>query len=407
MRIGFLSQALPYLPSRGGFRLYGANLIRHLARRHEVDLVSLLVDDDAAHLDWARRHCASVRAIPVRPRQRWLAPVSAASAYIWGRPLQQRATVGRLLRSGEARWDVLHVEGPYVGGLVPETLRTPRILSVHDSWTLRCDEMLKCSQSLLQWLYYRVLRYQEPRFERLVYPRFGRCVFVTARDAAAVHEIVPRANCVVVPNGVDTEYFQPQGEPKNAMTVAFHGHLGYAPNVDAAVVFAEQILPTICRHCPDVVFQLVGADPSPKIRELAKRPNIRLSANLPDLRSVLASSRVYACPVQLGSGIKNKILEAMALELPVVSFQAALEGIGCTPGCHVLVARDADEFAALVIELLKDPVRAERMGQAGRTFVQEAFSWESRAVAFEGLYHAVLDEYARTPLSGRGTETKS
>ncbi|MGH9198536.1 MAG: hypothetical protein ACRD1T_22740, partial [Acidimicrobiia bacterium] len=146
MNIGFVSQALPYLPSRGGFRLYGGNLIRHMSKRHQIHLVSMLIDDDPDHLDWARRYCASLTAIPAARSGKLLAPASALSAHLWGRPLQQRRRMHEVLRRLSGTWDVMHVEGAYAGGIIPD-LAIAKVLSLHDSWTLRCDEMLKCAQS--------------------------------------------------------------------------------------------------------------------------------------------------------------------------------------------------------------------------------------------------------------------
>src|ERR1700730_6075441 len=133
MRICMVSQALPYLPSRGGFRLYGANLMRHLSRRHSIDLISLLEDGDKDHFDWPRRYCSDVLAVPNANGNivRRLANVS--SAYLRGRPFVGAKEIAGALRAGVAAggWDVLHVEGAYAGGLVPSDLPIPKVLSLH------------------------------------------------------------------------------------------------------------------------------------------------------------------------------------------------------------------------------------------------------------------------------------
>jgi glycosyltransferase involved in cell wall biosynthesis len=390
VRIGFLSQALPYLPSRGGFRLYGANLIRVLSRRHEIHLVSLLADDDADHLDWARRYCASVETIPVRSAGRLLTPLSLLSAHLWGRPLRHRWRVARTLRSRARDWDVLHVEGGYAGGLVPDDLPVPGILSLHDSWTLRCDEMIACARGLGERLYYALLARHEPRYERLVYPRFECCTLVSERDREAVRRVVPAATLAVVPYGIDTEHYAPVAGVEPNGTVVFHGHLGYAPNIDAALEFADRIFPIVRRALPGLDFHIVAADPVARIRALAARPGIRLTISPPDVRPALAAARVYACPMRHGTGMKNKVLEAMAMALPVVCYPPAIAGIDCVPGVHVLVAEDPDTFAQHVVDLVRDPSRAEKLGRAGRTLVEERYGWEERARAFEDLYDRAI-----------------
>ena len=218
MNIGMVTEELPYLPSAGGFRLYGANLIRGLSRRHRVDLISLVRDGDERHLDWARTYCASVRVIPVKTLGRWSAAASLLSAHLWGKPLRQRAEMAHMLKTYADDWDVMHVEGEYVGGLLPP-LAFPKILSVHDSWTLKCEEMLKCSQSLKETLYYRMMCWHEPRYERLVYPRFQRVVVVAERDQEAVRKTVPNSRVTVIGNGTDTHYFHPVPVEKDSTMV--------------------------------------------------------------------------------------------------------------------------------------------------------------------------------------------
>lgn len=394
MNIAFISQALPYLPSRGGFRLYGGNLIRVLSRRHRIDLISLLIDDDADHLAWASEYCATVRTIPTRRVNLARKAANFFSAALLGTPLHHRAELNTVLRDGLTRngWDVLHVEGAFAGGLVRHDLPVAKVLSVHDSWTLRCQEMLQCSQSLREKLYYKALSYQEPLYERHVYPRFERCIVVAERDVKAVRQTVPAASVGLIPYGTDTDYFRPVPIAKQEATLVFHSHLGYAPNVGAALEFADDILPLIRHHVPRVVFHLVGAGPSPQILELAQRPGIRLSANLADLRPAVCEANVYVSAIRYGTGLKSKILEALAMRMPIVCYPGSAVGIDCVSGQHLLVADTPEEFAAHVVNLLRDPARAEQLAASGRQLVEQHYSWESRARAYEDLYQEVIAE---------------
>ena len=391
MNIGFVSQALPYLPSRGGFRLYGGNLIRCLSRRHRIDLVSLLTDDDAEHLDWPRQYCASVTGIPVS-KGRWTSPLNVLSGYLWGKPLRERRKMARALLKRVREWDVIHVEGGFAGGIVPASLPLAKVLSVHDAEVLRSEELLRCSQTLGEKLYYTFRKYYEPRYERLVYPRFERTIVVADRDEKVVQEVAPRAKVALIPYGTDTEYFHPVPVEKQEATLVFHSHLAYAPNIEAALEFADHIFPLVRRQIPKAVFRLVGAKPVKKIQELASRPGIELLADLPDLRSAVCSARIYVCAIQYGTGLKSKVLEAMGMQMPVVCYPGSTVGIACVPGKHLLVAQNAQEFAAYVVDLLRNPKRAEQIAQEGRKLAEEKYSWESRARAFEELYRVVIAE---------------
>lgn len=396
MNIGWISQALPYLPSRGGFRLYGGNLIRQVSRRHQIDLVSLLIEDDPAHLSWPAQYCASVSTIPARRAGRAMQLANLVSAHLWGRPTHHTrdldAIVQTLMR--ERHWDVIHVEGGYAGGIAPTDLPLPKVLSLHDSWTLRCDEMLKCAQTLKERAYYTLLKYHEPRYERLVYPRFDRCTVVAPPDVEAVRRTVPDARVDLIPYGTDTEYFHPVSVAKEPHTLVFHSHLGYAPNIEAALELANDILPLVRQRVPSAVLHLVGANPDAKITALASRPGIRISPNLPDLRPAVCSGQVYVCAIRHGTGLKSKMLEAMAMQLPIVGYPGSIVGLTGKPGTHYLLARDPREFAAHVVDLLQHPARAAELARAGRELVENEYSWESRARAYEELYQQVIEERA-------------
>jgi len=397
MNIAFMTQSLPYLPARDGFRLYAANLLRCLARRHQIDLISLLTEDDFDHLAWAREHCDSLLTLPLKKNRDLLTLPSLWATYVWGKPLRHRKRISSILAVGmqSRHWDVLHVEGGYAGGLVPSTLPIPRVLSVHDSWKLRCAQMATCSPTRRERLYYTLLKQVEPRYERLVYPRFDSCVVVADSDARALRAAAPLCKPAVIPNGIDTEYFQPRPAKTEGASVIFHGNLGYAPNIQAGLEFARVIFPLIRKQAPQAVFHLVGSKPAKEIREIASWPGMILSADLPDLREALCSAHVYVCPLRYGSGVKNKLLEAMALHLPIVSYPEAVAGIDCVPGKHLLLADSPQDFARWTLDLLHNPQRREEMGQAARQHVEDNFSWDSRARCLERLYLCAIESRRR------------
>jgi glycosyltransferase involved in cell wall biosynthesis len=153
---------------------------------------------------------------------------------------------------------------------------------------------------------------------------------------------------------------------------------------------------------PAATFHLVGASPDAKVQALASRPGIRLSANLPDLRAAVCSAQVYVCPIRHGTGLKSKVLEAMAMRMPIVGYHpGSTVGIDCVHGQHLLAAETPAQFAAHVINLLRSPERAQEIGQAARKLVEEKYSWESRAAAYEQLYRQVIEERASFPTARR------
>jgi glycosyltransferase involved in cell wall biosynthesis len=393
MNIGFVTDALPYVPSAGGFRLYGANLIRCLSKGNSIHLVSLLRENDAEHVAWPRQYCASVTVLPWRQHSLLARAVNVTSGYLRGPLIVGRErlieTISRSAAAGN--WEVMHVDGTAVGAMVAGAVSLPKVLSVHDSGTLRCAEMLKCAQSAGEKLYYRWLKHYEPRHERLVYPEYNAVTVVAEPDLNEMRQVVPAADVRLISYGTDTEYFHPLAVDKEEDTVVFHSHLGYPPNIEAALEFADEILPRVREKIPKVVFHLVGAKPVAKILELASRPGIKISANVPDVRPEVCSAQVYVCPIRYGTGLKSKMLEAMAMRMPIVGYPGATVGLNCTHGKHVMEAQTPEEFARYTIDLLENPRRAEELASEGRRFVEEKFSWQSRAAAYEDLYREVID----------------
>jgi glycosyltransferase involved in cell wall biosynthesis len=311
-----------------------------------------------------------------------------------GKSLHYRRQFMAMLQYGisERKWDVLHVEGAFVGALLDSDLPIPKVLSVHDSWTLRAAEMVKCAQSLREKTYYTLLSLYEPRFERLLYPRFERCTVVAQPDLDEVRKVAPKARVDLIPYGTDSEYFHDVGINKETTSLVFHSHLGYAPNVEASLEFANDIFPLVQAQIPEARLHLIGAKPGPSIMDLANRPGIKISADLPDLRAAVCSGEVYVSAIRHGTGLKSKILEAMAMRMPIVCYPASAVGIACEHGRELLIAQNNREFAAYVVELLRNPERRESLATAARALVERHYSWESRAQMYEELYQRVILE---------------
>jgi glycosyltransferase involved in cell wall biosynthesis len=137
------------------------------------------------------------------------------------------------------------------------------------------------------------------------------------------------------------------------------------------------------------------------VTELASRPGIEISANLPDLRRAVCSGQVYVCAIRHGTGLKSKMLEAMAMRMPIVGYPGSIVGLSGVAGKHYLLAHDPQQFAAHVVDLLQNPKHAEQLARAGRELVENDYSWESRAWAYEELYQRVIEERrARTQPAG-------
>lgn len=228
---------------------------------------------------------------------------------------------------------------------------------------------------------YRAWRFW--RYERTEQGRAAVCIFVAEPDARLYQTFFPRRSVAVVPNGVDIEYFRPMAAPSPAReTIVFEGNMNFGANEDAARRLVSDVLPLVHHHIPSVQVVLVGRDPSPAVTALAG-PKVEVTGTVPDVRPYLAEASVFACPMRLGSGIKNKILQAWSMGKPVVATSQSLGGLSARNGDNLLVRDDPDSFAKALCDVIHDHALANRLGASGRATVEKEYSWQQQSSRFE------------------------
>jgi glycosyltransferase involved in cell wall biosynthesis len=171
--------------------------------------------------------------------------------------------------------------------------------------------------------------------------------------------------------------------------MVFTGHMGYPPNIVAADFLARRLLPLIREGRPEAHVVIVGRLPSSEVLQLGELDGVEVTGEVPDVRPWLASAQVFVCPMLSGTGIKNKLLEAMASELPCVATPLALQGFDVTPGEQLLVGETADAMSACVLELMNDDAAARNLGRSARDYVSSRHSWAAVARAYEQIYREV------------------
>jgi sugar transferase (PEP-CTERM/EpsH1 system associated) len=234
----------------------------------------------------------------------------------------------------------------------------------------------------LSWLYRREGR-ALLAYERRVALESARSFFVTEQEAALFRTLAPECVPVVEPlcNGVDADYFAP--DPARAspfaageQAIVFTGAMDYWPNVDAVQWFVAEMLPALRARWPRLRFHIVGRSPTPAVRALAGEA-VHVTGTVPDVRPYLQHAAAVVAPLRLARGIQNKVLEAMAMAQPVVAARPCAEAIGAEPGAELLPADSAADYVAALEQLLAAPGEANRIGQAARQRVLQAYSWQA------------------------------
>ncbi|MFQ6674475.1 MAG: glycosyltransferase family 4 protein, partial [Fidelibacterota bacterium] len=196
-------------------------------------------------------------------------------------------------------------------------------------------------------------------------------------------------NVACIPNGVDTEYFAPDGQVTDARSIVFTGVMSYSPNRDAAHFLCKEILPRVREMTPDVQVQLVGSNPPDEVRALTGN-GVTVTGTVPDVRPFVHRAAVYVSPLRFGTGVKNKILAALAMGKAVVATSESCAGLDVTPGEHLLVADNPDDFAAHVVELLGNADRRRHLGIAGRNLVVQQYGWDAMGQQLEALLESLV-----------------
>jgi len=390
MRILFLTARLPYPPTRGD-RLRAYHFLRVLSREHRLTLLSFIGDErEAGNLSPLRTFCEDIQLVH---RPSWQSTLSAATGLWRPLPLQalyyrspvMQGAIDRLL--AREAFDAVYVHLFRMAQYVSGRFRPYRILDLTDAISGEVVRSLPYREPFWR-LVYRLELPRIQRYEREMVGRFDETWVISETERAAVAaELGPNApgngrlppNLRVVPNGVETERYRPQVRPATAPALVFVGHMGVFHNIDAAERLAEVILPRVREETPAARLDIIGAEPAARVRALAGRPGVRVLGHVTDLNAALNEATVFVAPLRFAAGVQNKVLEAMAAGLPVVTTAEVNAGLRATPGEHLLVAEDDETLAALTIDLLRDPAQRARLAAAGREFVLRDFRWEAVA----------------------------
>jgi glycosyltransferase involved in cell wall biosynthesis len=384
MRILFVSEMIPCLPSHDGFRLIPANLIRNLHERHEIHLVALSYGDEGEkRSEWPRAYCKSVSIF--RTDNGIRGKVRALSGAV--DPALSRFVADAV---ATVRPDLIHLEGGGLAALLRATRRgRPGVLCVHDSRALRFREFAEYSTGIKARVRLRVLSLLARRQERRWFRYADRVVVTSPSDAQSLAGGLSADRIAVIPNGVDLEYFAYRPAPA-AGRIVFTGNMSWPPNEDAAEHFARTILPAIRSRVPDASFWIVGADPSARVRHLSSIAGVHVTGTVADIRPWIWSASVYASPLRFGLGVKNKILEAMACGAPIVATSRSLSGTPLIDGLHAMIADGDAKSIESVVTLLSDAALRESLSREARRKVEAENSWASVAVQYEGVYRDAM-----------------
>jgi sugar transferase (PEP-CTERM/EpsH1 system associated) len=410
VRILFICHRVPFPPKRGG-KIRPFNIIRHFTQEgHRVTVASLArsareLDESSGLAEHCERMMIEVISKPLAAahmlaRLPTLAPSSFGNFY--SPPLARRVRRELASKHYELIFGHCSSVAPYVAGVQGAV----KILDFGDMDSQKWREYARYKPFPISagfWLEAVKLERAEARLAR----QFDLCTCTTRAELATLQSVAPGVRSDWFANGVDSGFFQPvSGYDPNL--IVFVGRMDYYPNQQAVREFCVEILPRLRTHRPALRFEVVGAEPPPAILELGNLPGVTVTGSVADVRPYVTRAALSVAPLTIARGTQNKILESMAMGVPVVCSVQAAAGVDAIAGEHLLTASGAEEYASAIRSILDSPAVRERLAAAARERVLTYHAWASSmrrldnlvAEAFEGRGRAASADQIES-LTGR------
>ncbi len=376
MKILVVLSRFPW-PLEKGDKLRAFHFIRMLSAKHKVHLFALsdrkLNDADYEAL---APYCASIEVLLLT---RFRILMGLIRSMLKRLPFQvgyfYHPGAGKRLDEMVSRIDpdLIFCQLVRVAGYVTE-LPGKKILDYQDAFSLNMQRRGDASSGTAGWVFRREARLLR-KYERELFDRFAIRLIISEPDRQAINHL-GRDEIMVVPNGVDFNFFTPNDKAVKLYDIVFIGNMAYPPNVEGACWLANDILYLVRRTLPGATLLLAGSSPLRKVRRLEGR-GITVSGWMPDIRQGYASARVFVAPMLSGSGLQNKLLEAMAMKIPCVTTSLANASLMALPEKEVLVADEAPAIAKAIVRLLQEEETSCRIADAGYQMVRRRFCWDT------------------------------
>jgi sugar transferase (PEP-CTERM/EpsH1 system associated) len=381
----FLSHRIPYPPDKGD-KIRSYHLLKALAERHTVHLGTFIDDPaDWQHVEAVRRLCGGETC--VRPLGSKWSRARSLRGLLTGKPLTEAyysdGTLAQWTRDMAARRPLAGVFAfsssvcQYAADLrLPQgAVRVADFCDVDsDKW-----DQYSAAHGYPQKIVYAREARSLARAEAHYVKAFDATLVISEAEAGILRSIAGDTTRIrVVPNGVDTDYFNPARTYLSPFVpacrpIVFTGAMDYHPNIDGVCWFAREVLPAIQERCAEAVFYIVGSNPVAEVRALGEQHGVIVTGRVPDVRPYLAHSAIVVAPLRIARGVQNKLLEAMAMARQIVATENALQGLPGTAAAGVLTASDAGAMVGSVMELMGRSPHAP----LARDFVQRHYAWSS------------------------------
>jgi len=391
---------VPYLPtitmSGGQTRWY--NIIKHLAKKHEISLFSLIKDDSERQLiPELKKYCKKVRVF-ARPKKPWTLRNILLSVFgpfpllvIRNQSLDEKKAIKEELEN--ENYDLIHAETFYVMPHLPKA-SVPTILVEQTIWHEVYEHYVKNDVPFFLRPFYMADVKKIKFWEKFYWSKADKLFSVSEEDRLEMIKLVPGKDVGIIPNGVDTKFYNSKKIIKSLPQRVLYGvtNFEWLQNQEATEMLIKKVWPLITKKLSNVKIWIVGRKIPEWIRKRSEKGDIKVTENIPDARDAYGSASIMVAPIKGAGGTRLKILEAMAAGLPVVSTKVGVAGLNLTDGKNVFIADTAEAIAQKAIQLLKNKSLASKIGNAGKDHVAKFFDWESIVKLHDPIYKELVKE---------------
>jgi polysaccharide biosynthesis protein PslH len=403
MKILYVCHRFPFPPKRGG-KIRPFNMIRHLHASHDVTVASLArsrteAEEGRGLAQYCSRYEVAVVFDPLQNARmiaRLPTPVPSSFGYFRSTALARKIT--HLLRT--TNFDLIFVHCSSVARYVSDVTNVTKILDFGDMDSQKWLDYARLRSFPLN-VGYRLEGIKLVAEEKRLARAFDVCTATTRAEWRTLESYATGAATDWFPNGVDSDYFAPAGESYDPDTISFIGRMDYYPNQECMIGFCRDVFPLIRERRPSARLTIVGADPSSEIRKLAEIPGVTVTGSVPDVRPYLQASAVMVAPLGVARGTQNKILEAMAAGVPVVTSTAAAGGVDAIAGTHMQVADTAADIATATLQMMSDPATRRRFALAGRARMLSHHAWDKSMQRLDRIIERCVESRAVPAISAR------
>lgn len=395
MKIVFIVSRFPF-PLEKGDKLRAFQQLKNLSEAgHEIHLIALSdTEVTTDSLNKIKAFCKSVTIHHLSVMNIFFNLVASFSrklplqvGYFYSKSIHQK--IDREISA--LKPDVIYCQLIRTASYVKNNSTVPLMIDYQDAFSKGTLQRMQNATWMLQPVYKREYRLVCD-FEKNSYDWFNAHFIISDQDREALN-VESSKKITILPNGIDTDYFKPSMVSKK-YDITFVGNMNYPPNVDGASLLVEEIMPLVWSELPEVTVQIGGANPNQRVKKLASS-KVTVTGWMDDIRECYRNTRVFIAPMRIGTGLQNKLLEAMAMKIPCITTPLSFEPLKATRDVDILVGSSAKELSGHLVKLLTDENFSNRIATTGYEFILKNYSMHHSQKLLNDVLEETVSEYRR------------